>query len=87
MFSCETTGRPRPNIAWWRENNSKQKSSVNPVVGKISITTTELGGERKRSSVLIIMNAQLSDEGLYVCVAVNAAGMKEENAVLTVHGK
>ena len=83
-FSCTATGSPRPTITWWRVENGTQTQIV-AMDGAYYIADQELGVER--ISTLIIIEADPSDTGLYLCLAENEAGTDNVTAELTVHGK
>ena len=87
VFTCSVTGRPRPNITWWREDDSSGNlTQVTDEEGKTEIES-EVFGEDGRMSSLTIMNIAPSDAGVYVCQAENDADTAETQVTLTVHGK
>ena len=83
IFSCLATGRPRPDIVWTRLSDMVQ---LQPQPGEFIIAEQEIG-DRERQSNLTILGTQLSDAGMYACVAMNEPGTDTEQATLTVHGK
>ena len=85
-FSCVATARPRPTITWWREENGTQ-SQIVAMDNVYYIDDQELGVERERMSTLIIIEADPSDAGTYLCLAENEAGIDYATAELTVHGE
>jgi hypothetical protein len=88
VLSCNVTGRPRPDITWWREDGSSGNlTQVTDVPGKTLIYSEVIGGERGRTSILAVMDIQPSDAGVYVCRADNDAGQAEALATLTVLGE
>ena len=88
-FVCNVTGRPRPEISWWRMDDSSggDLSQVVEELDKILIESEPVGRERERAGSLTVLNVQPSDAGVYVCRAENEAGRVESQATLTVHGK
>ena len=86
-FTCVATGRPRPNITWWRlESDGSVVQQVTNKENKTSITTVPLG-EREVTSTLTILWVNASDGGMYSCVADNEASSTSASATLTVHGE
>ena len=87
VFTCSVTGRPRPNITWWREDDSS--GNLTQVTGEDRETEieSEVFGEDGRMSSLTIMNIAPSDAGVYVCQAENDADTAQTRVTLTVHGK
>ena len=87
VFTCNVTGGPRPDITWWREDdNSVELIQITDVIGVTMIDSEAFGGERGRTSNLIILDIQPSAAGVYVCRADNDAGRVEARATLTVLG-
>ena len=86
MFTCNATGRPRPNITWWRYENGSRVQLVNEM-DKVVIESMPFGEERGLTSSLTILDLQPSDAGTYQCQAENEVSTAEDNATLTVHGK
>ncbi|XP_067452563.1 hemicentin-1 isoform X1 [Thunnus thynnus] len=62
-LECKATGSPLPAITWYKDGR--------PLTSAAGVTML------KRGQVLEIERAQLSDAGLYRCVAVNLAGVAE----------
>ena len=87
VFTCNATGRPRPNITWWRRDNDRSTFQLIEVMNKLAIESESFGVERERASTLIVLDIQPSDAGVYSCQAENEVDIDEENATLTVHGK
>ncbi|XP_028301363.1 hemicentin-1 isoform X2 [Gouania willdenowi] len=69
-LQCKATGRPLPAITWYKDGRP----------------LTSAAGVRilKRGQMLEIERAQLSDAGMYKCVAVNLAGAAEISHSLQV---
>ena len=82
-FSCQATGRPRPDIVWIRLSDMEQLQNQS---GVYRIEEWEIG-DRERRSNLTILGTQPSDAGAYACVAVNEPGNAMQQATLTVHGE
>ncbi|NXX95340.1 HMCN1 protein, partial [Centropus bengalensis] len=72
-LGCRATGNPLPAITWYKDNR------LLPGAAGATFQT--------RGQVLQIEGAQVSDAGVYKCVAVNAAGTAELFYSLQVHGK
>ncbi|CAK6971319.1 hemicentin-1 [Scomber scombrus] len=62
-LECKATGSPLPAITWYKDGR--------PLTSAAGVTIL------KRGQVLEIERAQLSDAGMYRCVAVNMAGVAE----------
>ncbi|KAM4548643.1 hemicentin-1 isoform 1-T1 [Odontesthes bonariensis] len=62
-LECKATGSPLPAITWYKDGR--------PLTGAAGVSTL------KQGQVLEIERAQLSDAGMYKCVAVNVAGAAE----------
>ncbi|KAL8178143.1 UNVERIFIED_CONTAM: Hemicentin-1 [Gekko kuhli] len=72
-LECKTDGTPRPAVTWMKDGR--------PLVNGREI---EILDEGRR---LRIKNAQVSDTGRYVCIAVNVAGLIDRKYDLSVHGE
>ncbi|XP_046908014.1 hemicentin-1 [Hypomesus transpacificus] len=70
-LNCKATGAPLPAITWYKDGR--------PLTSAAGVTIL------KRGHVLEIDRAQLSDAGLYRCVAVNLAGRAELSHRLQVY--
>ncbi|XP_034738598.1 hemicentin-1 isoform X2 [Etheostoma cragini] len=70
-LECKATGRPLPAITWYKDGR--------PLTSATGVTML------KRGQVLEIERAQLSDAGIYRCVAVNLAGVAEQSHSLQVY--
>ncbi|XP_071607415.1 hemicentin-1 isoform X1 [Heliangelus exortis] len=70
-LECRASGIPPPAITWYKDNS--------PLATAASATFLQ------RGQVLQIEGAQVSDTGVYKCVAVNTAGMAELSYSLQVH--
>ncbi|XP_028259472.1 hemicentin-1 [Parambassis ranga] len=62
-LECKATGSPLPAITWYKDGR--------PLTSAAGVTLL------KRGQVLEIERAQLSDAGIYKCVAINLAGVAE----------
>ncbi|XP_044055859.1 hemicentin-1 isoform X2 [Siniperca chuatsi] len=70
-LECKATGSPLPAITWYKDGR--------PLTSAAGVTMLE------RGQVLEIERAQLSDAGIYRCVAVNLAGVAEISHSLQVY--
>uniref|UniRef100_A0A8C3RA48 Myosin light chain kinase, smooth muscle n=1 Tax=Cyanoderma ruficeps TaxID=181631 RepID=A0A8C3RA48_9PASS len=73
-FSCKITGRPQPQVTWFK--------------GDIQLQQNEHFHMYERTGIqfLEIQNVQLADSGIYTCTVVNSAGKASVSAELTVQG-
>ncbi|KAM6962600.1 hemicentin-1 [Aplochiton taeniatus] len=71
QFECKATGSPLPAITWYKDSR--------PLTSTAGVTLM------KRGQVLELDRAQLSDAGVYRCVAVNVAGTAEVSHGLQVY--
>ncbi|XP_067156720.1 hemicentin-1 [Apteryx mantelli] len=70
-LECRASGNPLPALTWYKDNR--------PLAGAASAAFLN------RGQVLQIEGAQISDTGVYKCVAVNTAGTAELFYSLQVH--
>uniref|UniRef100_A0A670HZJ5 Myosin light chain kinase, smooth muscle n=1 Tax=Podarcis muralis TaxID=64176 RepID=A0A670HZJ5_PODMU len=73
-FSCKITGRPQPQVTWFKGEIQVQKSDRFNMFEKAGIQFLE------------IQNAQLVDAGIYTCTVMNSAGKASVSAELMVQG-
>ncbi|XP_068805189.1 myosin light chain kinase, smooth muscle isoform X2 [Struthio camelus] len=73
-FSCKITGRPQPQVTWFKGDTQLQQNDRFNMFEKTGIHFLE------------IQNAQLVDAGIYTCTVVNSAGKASVSAELTVQG-
>nr|XP_044998229.1 hemicentin-1 isoform X3 [Jaculus jaculus] len=71
QLECKAAGNPLPVITWYKDNH--------PLLGSTSITFSS------RGQIIDIESAQVSDAGIYKCVAINSAGATELLYSLQVH--
>jgi len=84
-FVCVATALPRPNITWWRRDDSHILTLIADD-DKYSIDERP-SGERQLQSDLTIFDTETQDTGTYVCTAENPTGHSDSaEAYLTVHG-
>uniref|UniRef100_A0A8B9TCB9 Myosin light chain kinase, smooth muscle n=1 Tax=Anas platyrhynchos TaxID=8839 RepID=A0A8B9TCB9_ANAPL len=70
-FSCKITGRPQPQVTWYKGDIQLQQSERFNMFEKTGIQFLE------------IQNARLADAGIYTCTVVNSAGKASVSAELT----
>ena len=87
VFTCNATGRPRPNITWWRYDENGSRVQLVNEMDKVVIESMPFGEEREQTSSLTILDVQPSDVGTYQCQAENGVSTAEDSATLTVYGK
>ncbi|CAH0724048.1 unnamed protein product, partial [Brenthis ino] len=75
-FNCTATGRPAPNITWYKDGNHLE------LAGRINLRTS---ADRKRIE-LVISGVTSDDAGVYQCLAWNGVTMASEWARLNVTG-
>ncbi|XP_060131882.1 myosin light chain kinase, smooth muscle isoform X2 [Zootoca vivipara] len=73
-FSCKITGRPQPQVTWFKGEIQVQKNDRFNMFEKAGIQFLE------------IQNAQLVDAGIYTCTVMNSAGKASVSAELMVQG-
>ncbi|KAL1775484.1 hemicentin-1 isoform X4 [Sigmodon hispidus] len=71
QLECRAAGNPIPVITWYKDNH--------PLSGSTSIAFLN------RGQILDIERTQISDAGIYKCVAINSAGATELFYNLQVH--
>ncbi|XP_055275068.1 hemicentin-1 isoform X3 [Moschus berezovskii] len=71
QLECEAAGEPSPAITWYKDNR--------PLSGSSSVTFLN------RGQIINIESAQITDAGIYKCVAINSAGATELFYSLQVH--
>ena len=76
-FSCKTDGSPEPSVSWFRNDN------VLPLQNTSSVLITQSG----LSSQLRITNVNISDQGVYRCVATSYIGTASREGKLLVKSK
>ncbi|XP_034642446.1 myosin light chain kinase, smooth muscle [Trachemys scripta elegans] len=73
-FSCKITGRPQPQITWFKGDiQLQQKDRFNMF-------------EKSGIQFLEIQNVRLADAGTYTCTVMNSAGKASVSAELMVQG-
>ncbi|XP_061016921.1 hemicentin-1 isoform X2 [Dama dama] len=71
QLECKAAGNPSPAITWYKDNRPLSDSS--------SVTFLN------RGQIINIESAQITDAGIYKCVAINSAGATELFYSLQVH--
>ncbi|XP_019490993.1 PREDICTED: hemicentin-1 [Hipposideros armiger] len=71
QLECKAAGNPLPAITWYKDNR--------PLSGSTGVTFLN------RGQILDIESAQITDAGIYKCVAINSAGATELFYNLQVH--
>ncbi|CAD5124746.1 DgyrCDS13014 [Dimorphilus gyrociliatus] len=72
-ISVQVTGNPLPSFKWLKDNTTIRES------GKVQITNDDAG-----SCKLFVKNAQVSDSGLYSCLAFNSIGKTISSSSVTI---
>lgn len=75
-LECRATGKPAPEIRWFKEDKEIKKSA------HVEISSTTDG-----TQVLLIKQAEVADAGKYRCEAKNKAGASKTVATLDVKSK
>ncbi|XP_072469866.1 myosin light chain kinase, smooth muscle isoform X3 [Notamacropus eugenii] len=73
-FSCKITGRPQPQVTWLKGEVPLEPSARIHMLEKTGV------------QVLEIQEVQLSDVGVYTCIAVNVAGKTSMSSELIIQG-
>ena len=84
-FSCQATGIPTPTISWWKEESGILFEIVQ--MEGTTVIEEEEDEAGSRHSTLTILSTQISDAGMYVCIAENVVGTDTATAELIVHGE
>ena len=78
-FECSATGVPAPAIRWFRSQNGETLEllltdpNIN-ISDPVQVLSNEQGSAFVVNSSLTLLEASDSNNGLYVCVAINVAG-------------
>lgn len=75
IFPCKARGHPAPHIAWAVGPNGDQPLPSDDRFGLLS------------SGALVVRDLNITDMGIYRCVASNPAGSASSGANLKVDGK
>ncbi len=86
LFVCASSGRPRPNITWYRDAVNNSLLPVNLSDVRVTVSQTE-EGERVLISELTLRSVLPSDSGVYHCIAENTVDSDVRNATLAVNGE
>ena len=76
---CMVSGFPLPQVEWL--------TSGLTVMQDRNVTVTESSSQFTVNSILTLRSIQLSDAGLYVCLANNSLGLSTAQANVTVYSK
>lgn len=76
-FSCEIDGSPEPSVSWFYSDD------ILPMQNTSSVLITQSG----LFSLLRITNVNISDQGVYRCVATSYIGTASQEAELQVKSK
>ena len=71
---CSATGVPNPTINWTIPNH----------IGKVYLNTTTMNGTEIVTSVLELCSVNISDTGMYSCIAANERGNESKSFDVTV---
>lgn len=86
LFTCTSTGLPRPSIQWWRRTVGTNLTLLSNSTTNFFISES-VSGERERTSHLSVVQTFPSDAGNYTCMVENVVGSTNDTATLTVQGK
>jgi hypothetical protein len=75
IFPCKARGHPAPHIAWAVGPNGDQPLPSDDRFGLLP------------SGALVVRGLNVTDKGIYRCVASNPAGSASKGAFLKVNGK
>ncbi|CAK1542464.1 unnamed protein product [Leptosia nina] len=81
-LSCQVNGNPIPEVNWVL--NAQIIDGTYRYQGEIKYVLTQSNTENSRWLNLTIIDAGSTDNGMYLCVAKNAAGVEERNVTLFV---
>lgn len=82
-FFCQATARPGPDITWWKVEEDGNTSQILETTEEYAIVNVEMG-QRVRHSMLVVIDSQPSDSGVYHCQANNGV---YASVNLVVYGK
>lgn len=74
VLECNATGNPLPEVTWFRSSQPVLQRNES---SRIRVTS---------DNGLVVEETRESDEGEYVCQAVNVAGSETVHLQLLVHG-
>lgn len=77
VFSCQVDGSPEPSVSWFQNNDNV------PLQNTSSVLITQSG----LFSQLSISDVNISDKGVYRCVATSNIGTASQEAQLEVKSK
>ena len=86
-FTCESTGRPRPMINWYKNTSETDGLVVAVTNDSNTMTTNSYSGNRYITSTLTVSPSRPNDTGSYVCQAINEVIDRNSTSSLTVHGE
>ncbi|XP_028674941.1 WAP, Kazal, immunoglobulin, Kunitz and NTR domain-containing protein 2-like isoform X1 [Erpetoichthys calabaricus] len=76
-FLCDVAGRPKPELTWEKQTESKENIIMRPNHVRGNVVVTNIGQ-------LVIYNAQSQDAGIYTCTAKNIGGFLQADFPLSV---
>ena len=85
-FTCETTGRPRPMIYWYKDT-AETDGLVAVTNDSNTMATDSYSGDRYITSTLTVSSSSPFDTGSYICQAINVVIDRNSTSSLTVHGE
>ena len=80
-LSCNVSGVPLPQVEWFTNSSD----GLTPVDDNVVIGSME--NENGVSSTLTLLSIQLSESGVYLCMANNSLGFDTAQTLITVYCK
>ncbi|XP_017539937.2 WAP, Kazal, immunoglobulin, Kunitz and NTR domain-containing protein [Pygocentrus nattereri] len=76
-FHCDVIGHPKPDVTWEKQSERREHLVMRPDQMYGNVVITNIGQ-------LVVYNAQVSDTGIYTCVARNSVGVLHADYPLSV---
>ena len=82
-LSCNVSGVPLPLVEWFTNSSD----GLTAVTVNRNVVIESMEGENGVSSTLTLLSIQLSESGVYLCMANNSLGFDTAQAQVYVFGK